>query len=87
MKSDNYILCTDQSNLQNKFIKVWLTLFKTWKQFLWTAKIVKHVNRTHWFKFKDPKKKMALGNLSVYYTWKNIKSEHNNNQFEISASA
>ena len=28
---------------------------------------------------------MALGNLSVYYTWKNIKSEHNNNQFEISA--
>ena len=30
---------------------------------------------------------MALGNLSVYYTWKNIKSEHNNNQFEISASA
>ena len=28
---------------------------------------------------------MAIGNLSVYYTWKNIKSEHNNNQFEISA--
>ena len=87
MKSDNYILCTDQSNLQNKSINVWLTLFKTLKQFLWTAKIVKHVNRTDWFKFKDPKKKMALGNLSVYYTWKNIKSEHNNNQFEISASA
>ena len=29
MKLDNYcILCTDQKNLQNKSIKVWLTLFK-----------------------------------------------------------
>ena len=29
MKLDNYyILCTDQKNLQNNFIKVWLTLFK-----------------------------------------------------------
>ena len=23
---------------------------------------------------KDPKKNMALANLSIYYTWKNIKS-------------
>ena len=29
---------------------------------------------------------MALANLSIYYTWKNIKSEHNNNKFKISAS-
>ena len=28
---------------------------------------------------------MALANLSVYYTWKNIKSAYNNNKFEISA--
>ena len=28
---------------------------------------------------------MALANLSIYYTWKNIKSEYNNNKFEISA--
>ena len=28
---------------------------------------------------------MALGNLSIYYTWKNIKSEYNNNKFKISA--
>ena len=28
---------------------------------------------------------MALANLSVYYTWKNIKSEYNNNKFKISA--
>ena len=42
-------------------------------------------SKPHRFKFKNPKKKMALGNLSIYYTWKNIKSEHNNNQFKISA--
>ena len=34
---------------------------------------------------KDPKKNMALANLSIYYTWKNIKSEYNNYKFKISA--
>ena len=28
---------------------------------------------------------MALANLSICYTWKNIKSEYNNNKFRISA--
>ena len=28
---------------------------------------------------------MALAHLSIYYTWKNIKSEYNNNKFNISA--
>ena len=28
---------------------------------------------------------MALANLSIYYTWKNIKSEYRNNKFKISA--
>ena len=28
---------------------------------------------------------MALANLSIYYTWKNIKSIYNNNKFKISA--
>ena len=32
------------------------------------------------------KKVIALSNLSIYYTWKNIKSSHNNNKFKISAS-
>ena len=27
---------------------------------------------------------MALVDLSIYYTWKNIKSEYNNNKFKIS---
>ena len=43
------------------------------------------MSETHRFKLdltdkpslKDPKKNMALANLSIYYTWKNIKSEHN----------
>ena len=34
---------------------------------------------------KYPKKNIALANLSIYYTWKNIKSEYNNNKFKISA--
>ena len=34
---------------------------------------------------KDPKKNMALANLSIYYTRKNIKSEYNNNKFKMSA--
>ena len=29
---------------------------------------------------------MALVNLSIYYTWKNTKSENDNNKFEVSAS-
>ena len=28
---------------------------------------------------------MALANLSIYYTWKNIRSEFNNNKFKILA--
>ena len=34
---------------------------------------------------KNPKKNMALANLSIYYTWKNMKSEYNSNKFKVSA--
>ena len=35
---------------------------------------------------KTPNKKnIRLINLSIYYTWKNIKSAYNNNKFKISA--
>ena len=30
-------------------------------------------------------KTIALSNLSIYYTWKNIKSSYNSNKFKISA--
>ena len=50
-------------------------------------------NKSHRFKLdltdklnrKNPNKNMALANLSIYCTWKNIKSEYNNNKFKISA--
>ena len=35
---------------------------------------------------KNPNKNMALANLIIYYTWRNIKSEYNNNKFTISAA-
>ena len=34
---------------------------------------------------KNLNKNMALVNLSIYYTWKIIKSEYKNNKFKISA--
>ena len=34
---------------------------------------------------KDPKKNMVLANLSINYTWKNIKSDYNKNKFKILA--
>ena len=34
---------------------------------------------------KNPNKNMALANLNIYYTWKNIKSKYNNNKFKVSA--
>ena len=50
-------------------------------------------NESHRFKYdlidkldlKNPVKNMALGSLSIYYTWKNVKSTYNNNKFKISA--
>ena len=50
-------------------------------------------SKSHRFKYnlidkldlKNPNKNMALANLSIYYTWKNIKSIYNNNKFKISA--
>ena len=34
---------------------------------------------------KNPNKNTALASLSIYYTWKNVKSTYNNNKFKISA--
>ena len=36
---------------------------------------------------KDPNKNIALANLSIYYTWKSVKSAYNNNEIIISAPA
>ena len=50
-------------------------------------------NEPHRFKYdlidkldlKNPNKNMALASLSIYYTWKNVKSICNNNKFKTSA--
>ena len=34
---------------------------------------------------KNPNKNMAPANLSIYYTWKNVKSIYKTNKFKISA--
>ena len=67
-----------------------MTLFKAWTQSLWTVKIVEQVLHTELdltdkLNLKNPNKNRALANLSIYYNWKNIKSECNNNKFKISA--
>ena len=35
--------------------------------------------------FRRGQKTVALSTLSIYHTWKNIKSSYNNNKFKISA--
>ena len=34
---------------------------------------------------RNPNKNMAFANLSIYYTWENVKSTYNNNKFKILA--
>ena len=34
---------------------------------------------------KNSNENIALANLSIYYTWNNMKSEYNNDKFKISA--
>ena len=40
---------------------------------------------TNKLNLKNPNKNMFLANLIIYYTWENIKSEYNNNEFKIYA--
>ena len=44
--------------------------------------ILKLTNKLH---LRIGEKIIALWNLSIHYTWKNIKSSYNNNKFKISA--
>ena len=43
------------------------------------------LNLTDKLDLRRGKKDIVLSNLSVYYTWKNIKSSYNNNKLKISA--
>ena len=40
-------------------------------------------NFTDKLNLKNPNKNIPLANLSIYYKWKNVKSDYNNNKFKI----
>ena len=42
------------------------------------------VNLSDKINLRRKDKYFALSNLSIYYTWKNIKKSYNNNKFKIS---
>ena len=44
-----------------------------------------NLNQIQQINLKTLIKTFALVNLSIYYTWKNIKTEYSNNKFKISA--
>ena len=46
--------------------------------------LLKLVDKLH---LRRGKKSIALSNLSMYYTWRNIKSSYKNNKIKISAPA
>ena len=52
---------------------------KTSKQHVLTLKL------TYKLDLRISERTIALSNLSIHYTWKNIKSSYNNNKFKISA--
>ena len=50
-----------------------------------TSKTHLTLKLTNWFDLRLGEKIIALSNLSVYYSWRNIKSSYNNNKFKLSA--
>ena len=52
---------------------------KTFKPYVLVLKLTNKLDLT------IDEKIIALSNLSICYTWKNIKSSYNNNKFKISA--
>ena len=72
-QGNNYILCIVQKNWLKQSIIIWSIPFKNEPNRL-------RLTLTDKLNLKDPNKIMALANLSIYYMWKNIKSEYNNNK-------
>ena len=52
---------------------------KTSKSYVFALKLTNKLD------LRIGEKVIALSNLSIYYTWRNIKSSYNNNKFKISA--
>ena len=62
------------------------TIFKNSKNSKTSKPYILLLNLTDKLVLKRSDKYVALSNLSIYYTWKNIKKSYNNNKFKISAS-
>ena len=43
------------------------------------------LNLTNKIDLKRGEKNIALSNISIYYTWRNVTGSYNNNKFKISA--
>ena len=64
--------------MEKKLQKIYLTYYSILiAQYLWQA---------HYQILKRSDKYVALSNLGIYYTWKNIKKSYKNNKFKISTS-
>ena len=63
--------------MNSKFMNTWKS--KTSKLNVLTLKLTNKLD------LRIDEKVVALSNLSIYYTWRNIKSSCNNNKFRISA--
>ena len=61
------------------------TIFMNTKNSKTSQSNIFRYNFTDKLDLKNPNKTIALVNLSIYYTWKNIKSGYNNNKFKKSA--
>ena len=73
-------------------IKIWLTLLKMETNFMNAENGKTNEPNKFFYQFTDKlnlknpnNKNIGLVKLSIYYTWKNIISAYNNNQFKISA--
>ena len=62
------------------------TIFKNSENSKRTKPHILILDLTNKLDFRIGKKVIALWNLSIYYTRKNIKSSYHNNKFKISAS-
>ena len=61
------------------------TIFMNSENSKTSKKHVLNLKLTSKLDLKLGEKVIALSNLSIYYTWKNIKNSYNNNKFKISA--
>ena len=61
------------------------TIFKNSENSKTSKSHVLVLKLTNELDLRSGEKVIALSNLSIYYTWRNIKSSYNNNKFKISA--